>query len=490
MWPLRFTVFCSGAAVMIVELVGSRLLAPYVGTSLIVWTVIIGVILAALSFGYWFGGRYADAHPTVQKLGMICSLAGVFIAALIWLNIFIAPISSFLISAFSLGGAAFIISIVLFVIPSILLGAVSPYALRLSLKETKNSGTMAGQLSALSTVGSILGTFAAGFILIPQLGSFKSLVLVSLVLIFCGLMLLKTKRVFTVFLLLCVSGYFVSTSKDLFFPSKLVFAEYESAYNRLFLANQVDGATKQETINLMSGPHLSQSARFKNNDDLVFEYTKFFRLANYLNLKIQKALMIGGGAYSVPKDFIKSHDLAKIDVVEIDRLYTKIAQQYFGLEDDSRMRIFHQDGRTFLQNSNERYDAIFIDAFNNAGSVPFHLATKEAVQEVYDHLADDGVVIVNLVAALSGQSSKFMSSEYSTYASVFEHVAIFPLDGVDSEGIQNIMLVASKKDLWPKEEINSKEFNDFMLKRYYYVSDVKVLTDDWAPVDYFLSGLY
>ena len=179
-----------------------------------------------------------------------------------------------------------------------------------------------------------------------------------------------------------------------------------------------------------------------------------------------------------------------MDVVEIDPLYTELAQKYFDLKSSDRMRIFHQDGRIFLQSSKQRYDAIFIDAFNNAGSVPFHLATKEAVQAVYDHLSDNGGVIVNIVAALQGPSSKFMNSEYSTYASVFENVAIFPLAGVDSANIQNIMLVASKKDLWPTKELDSKEFQGFVNKRYHYVSDVKVLTDDWAPVDYYLSGLY
>ncbi len=488
---LIILVFISGASLMIIELVASRILAPFVGTSLIVWTILIGVILGALSLGYWAGGRFADQNPSLQKLGMICMLAGLFVALALWISSLISYINLFLISTFSLAGAAVILSGALFIIPSILLGAISPYALRLSFTETKNSGSIAGKLYAFSTIGSIVGTFAAGFLFIPYLGSFKTLALVSIIMVLLGLSFFRSRVTMGLFIVVCFFNTLVISQSKIFLPSKLVFAEYESAYNRLFLANQIDPITKRPTINIMSGPHLSQSARFTDgNDDLVFEYTKFFRLANYLNSKIGKALMIGGGAYSVPKDFIASHPEASMDVVEIDPLYTELAQKYFDLKSSDRMRIFHQDGRIFLQSSKQRYDAIFIDAFNNAGSVPFHLATKEAVQAVYDHLSDNGVVIVNIVAALQGPSSKFMNSEYSTYASVFENVAIFPLAGVDSANIQNIMLVASKKDLWPTKELDSKEFQGFVNKRYHYVSDVKVLTDDWAPVDYYLSGLY
>ncbi len=482
-------VFICGAGLMIMELVGSRILAPYVGTSLIVWTTLIGVILAALSFGYWIGGRYADRYPSSKHLGAIIILAGFFVFLALWIASFLPEINLVLINWLSLGGAAFCISCLLFVIPSILLGAVSPFALRLSLDETAHSGAIGGQLYAFSTLGSIVGTFLAGFVLIPQLGSFKTLALVSVILVLCGVILLRTKTTLMITVFIAVGCSAVWNNTFLFSPSPNVLAEYESAYNRLFVVNGISEKTQEPILSIMSGPHISQSAMYTDRDELVFEYTKFFTIADYFNPTIKSALMLGGGAYSFPKDFLKNHS-GTIDVVEIDPLYTDIAKKYFNFTDNERIHVYHEDARVFLSRSDEKFDTVYVDVFNNAGSVPFQLATKEFVAQIFERLSDNGVVIVNLVGSFEGVGKEFIENEYATYQSVFPEVLMYPLDSFGGENIQNIMLVALKNPLAPKNISINQEQRDFLNKLYGRTITGNILTDDWAPVDYYLSGLY
>ncbi len=472
-WKLRITVFCAGASLMIVELVGSRLVAPFLGSSLIVWTTLIGVILAALSFGYWLGGRIVDQNPTSQRFGAILLVSAVTVAGILGLTLYLGPVSRFGINFFGVAGSTVVCALYLFALPSIIIGMISPYALKLSLVSTDQTGRTAGSLYALSTVGSIVGTFAAGFWLIPTLGSFKTLAAVSCVLAIAGL--LYVRRSWGIFsLAACLYGLAITIFlPSIFFPYQSVQAEWESGYNRLFLVPGIDKETNRPIISLMSGPRVAQSARFSDEDnDLVFEYTKFFRRVDEFNPTISKALMIGGGAYSVPLDFLKNHSAAKIDVVEIDPLYTDIARKHFNLVDSDRMNIYHEDGRTFLE-SHFAYDAIFVDAFNNSGSVPFHLATQEAIKQLHNSLTDNGVVIVNMIGSTEGPGKRFIESELATYQSVFPFVALYPL-GKNSTDLQNIMLVATKQEV---------------LSDIAPLSPARILTDDWAPVDYFLSGI-
>ena len=152
---------------------------------------------------------------------------------------------------------------------------------------------------------------------------------------------------------------------------------------------------------LKTDPHGLQGAVFLDgSDDLVFEYTKFYRLYHHFSPAANKALLIGGGVYSVAHDFLKHNPEGTIDVVEIDPGLTEIAREYFNLKDDTRLKIYHEDGRTFLNTSEEQYDTIFMDAFNSHLSIPFQLATAETVTEIYESLADDGVVLVNIISGI------------------------------------------------------------------------------------------
>jgi len=488
---LALAVFVCGACVMIVELIGSRILAPYVGTSLIPWTTLIGVILGSLSIGYWFGGRLADIKPSQTKFGFIIMLAALAVVLLLWQSLVLKTITPWLISVFNLSFTALLSSIFLFFIPSFLLGMITPYALRLALVEINEAGKIAGSLYAYSTLGSIAGTFLAGFVLIPLWGSFNSLACVAIVLGILSLIFLKSSiaKFFLIFLILSVLPTWYNPA--LFYANHQVISDQESFYNRLFVTKANDPLTNRPIISLMSGPNLSQSARFANgSDELVFDYTKFFRLVDYFAPANNRALMIGGGAYSVPRDYLMHNAMATIDVAEIDPLYTSIAQQYFNLENDPRLKIHHEDARLFLDNKNLSYDAIFVDAFNGSGSVPFHLATKEAIEKIYINLNDKGVVIVNLIGALEGPNSDFIKSEYATYNKIFDQVKIYALGNGKSK-VQNIMLVALKNNDWPANLPEDSELVKFLNHEVIsFKAGNRILTDDWAPVDYFLAGVF
>ena len=183
---LEIAVFLCGAVVMVIELTGSRVLAPYLGTSLVVWTSLIGIILASLSIGYWWGGRLADRRPEARLLGRIILLSAFATA-------FMALIKTFVLGFLQAqsGGlhtAAMSATLLLFAPPSILIGMVSPFAVRLKLEDTQTSGRTAGKLYAISTIGSISGTFLAGFVLIPGLGSTNILLLMAAVLALASLL--------------------------------------------------------------------------------------------------------------------------------------------------------------------------------------------------------------------------------------------------------------------------------------------------------------
>ena len=188
---LEITVFVCGALVMIYEIIGSRLLSPYLGASTYVWTSLIGVILGALSLGYWLGGKLADKKPDVKILASVIFLAGGLVALTILLkDLILAFIAE---SSAILEIKSLIAAILLFAPASILLGFVTPYAVKLKISSLEDTGKTVGRLYALSTVGSILGTFSAGFFLIPFVGSEKTLYLIGAILIGVSILLVPVR---------------------------------------------------------------------------------------------------------------------------------------------------------------------------------------------------------------------------------------------------------------------------------------------------------
>jgi spermidine synthase len=487
---LAIAVFICGAVTMIMEIVGSRVLAPFLGTSIVVWTSLIGVILGSLSLGYFWGGRAADRSPSIHVFSVIIFAAGAFIVLIVFIKAPILNLVQSRIDNLCLGALAAIVS--LFAAPSILLGMVAPYAIRLKMKNVESSGAVAGNIYAFSTIGSIAGTFAAGFFLIPFLGSTNIFFLLA-ALLFTTSIIVCSRRIFRIksaMLFFALAAFSVLAAKpNSLWPRGTV--DMDTMYNRLLIVTDMSGV--HPTRSLIMDPYGIQSAMYLDSDELVFEYTKFFRLAGYFKPDIGKALLFGGAAYSYPKDFLYRHPGAQMDVVEIDPGMTEVAKKYFNLPDDPRLRIFHEDARTFLNKTANRYDVIFGDAFNSRLSIPYQLTTVGAVEKIYNLLDDGGVAMINLVSAIEGNRGKFLRAEFATYASVFPQVFIFPVAHAnDAYRPQNIILVAFKSGKALAMASDDPEHESYLehLWTGEVAADIPVLTDDYAPVDYYNMNLF
>ena len=483
---LEFVVFISGAVVMIFELVGSRILAPYMGTSLVVWTSIIGIILGSLSLGYFLGGKIADIKPNYKQLSFIILMAAVFIFfTAVLKDLILGNILSF-IKDLRISGA--IASIILFAPASIGLGMVSPYAVKLKIKNLNNTGSTVGNLYALSTIGSIVGTFSAGFFLIPFFGTSKIVYILSLILIFLSFILFikkyKIHFIFFVIMFLFLFDYL---------PLKDIIIDVDSLYNRIWIIEAKEKKTNRIVRYITTDPHGAQSAVYIDDPaDLVFDYLKFYSLSNHFNGNIKKALLIGGGIFTYPQHFIEKNKEAEIDVVEIDSKFFDLAREHFFYKDNEKINIIHEDGRTFLNNNKKKYDCIFLDVFNSKLSVPFQLTTKETVKRIYHSLNNNGLVMVNLISAVEGEKSKFLRAEYVTYNSVFPHVYVFPIKDIEKKlETQNIILVALKNEDLPEFTSNIKEYNDMLnnLWTNEITKDIPILTDDHSPVEFYVLNL-
>lgn len=486
---LELIVFISGAVVMVLELVGTRILAPYLGTSIFVWTSLIGIILGSLSLGYWLGGRLADKKQSYRIFALIIFSAAVLIGLV---AVFQSVVLLFLPDFISdIRIAAILATLILFAPASVFLGMVSPYAVRLKIKDLQHSGATIGRLYAISTIGSIAGTFLTGFFLIAYLGSTKILYLLSAILILISILAYyrdKLKFRVSIFLLIILSFIFSNYIKE-----NSEFIDLDTRYNRVWIYQSIDEETARPILSLITDPYGSQSAMFLDrDDDLVFEYTKYFRLAKHFQPNLKKSLMIGGAGYSYAKDYLDKYDQAIIDVVEIDSQLTELAKKYFNLKDNSRLTIYHEDARTFLNRTSNKYDAIFIDAFTSHLSIPFQLTTMEAVEKIYQSLNQDGVVLVNIISAIEGDKGKFLRAQLATYQTKFKQVYLFPIDDPTKANLaQNIMLVAIKTNTEPSFISDNNELNSYL--RHLWIKtielDLPVLTDEQAPVDFYVKNL-
>jgi spermidine synthase len=229
------------------------------------------------------------------------------------------------------------------------------------------------------------------------------------------------------------------------------------------------------------------------SDELVSEYAKSYHLIRHFYPDFKSSLMLGGAGYSFPKSYLKTYPNAKIDVVEIDPKVTQLAKDYFKLKEDPRLSIFHNEGRTYLNHTEKTYDIILGDAFSSSYSIPYQLTTQESAQKMHDILNDDGIVILNIISSIEGDSGKFFRAEYATFKTVFPQLFVYPLhDSKNGSTIQNIFLIASKS----KDKIYPFSSDDIYinnrLQKFWHKkipNDLPILTDDFAPVDYYIGAV-
>lgn len=480
--------FACGAVVMIFELAGSRVLGPYFGTSIFVWTSLIGIILGSLSLGYYLGGKFADQASSLKNLALIIFLSSIFIGLTIIIK---DPLLVFLQeSIVDIKISSIPASIILFAPGSVLLGMVSPYAAKLKIKDIGSSGSAVGNLYALSTVGSIVGTFLAGYYLIPRFGTNKLLIILVVTLVVVSIILKAEQFIkikLSALIIAALSWALLGHASAVF--EKNGFIDIDTAYNRVWIYNRLDAETNK-LVKVMGINNENHSSMFLDSAELVNEYTKYYHLARHFKPDFREALMFGGAGYSFPKNFLARYPAAAIDVVEIDPALTRLAQEYFNLKEDPRLHIYHADGRVYLNRTQKKYDVIFGDAFSSHYSLPYQLTTREAVRKEYDILNDGGAAIINIISAIDGPSGQFLRAEYATYKNIFPQVYLFPVaKHASGQAVQNIMLIALKSKEPPIFESSDLELNGYLAHLWTkeIVVDKPILTDDYAPVDYYIS---
>lgn len=477
---------------MMVEIAGSRVLAPFLGSSIVTWTSLIGVILGSLSVGYRWGGALADKRPSPVMLGFLLFLSGIGTALIPLLRGVILPLLS---NVHDLRASSLLASLLLFAPASVFLGTIPPYAARLMITDVDTSGSAVGRLSAFSALGSIVGTFLTGYVLLALVGNTMLLILLAATLILASFLVIGAGwvrlRQASLAALLVFAIVVASEERE---ARKHGHITFDTTYNWYEIydvpAFQADARDDPRLARVLTTDRTAiQSAMYLDSNDLPLPYTRYYRLSDHFLPTTPRALLIGGGAYTVAKDFLRRNPSGRIDVVEIDPELTPISTQYFGLEDDARLRIFNEDGRTFINKPGDLYDAIYLDAYNDSFSMPYHLATKEMVQHMWDHLNERGVVIVNFVSGVVGENATFFKAEYATYAAVFPQVLVFRIDDdLPADDWQNIILVG-RKSMDPPTMVNADpELASYLAKwiRQSVAPDAVILTDDFAPVDQYL----
>ena len=487
---LYLTEFFAGMSVMAVELGASRLLAPYFSSSQIVWTIIIGTIMIAMALGNVYGGRSADKKPDPDRLYRRILIAAVWIAAIPvvgkYIVLGISALLIFTVSTNFLIWAAFAACMVIFVFPLFLLGTVTPSLAKYSVDSLADSGRVVGTLGAFNTVGSIIGTFVPTFLSIPAVGtSVTFLIFAGILLVLSLIYFVSAKRgragggaAVLIFVLCCFTG---RSDSFAFWEADLAY-EGESVYN--YLQVRENDRNVILSTNVLFGV---QSVLMKEGG-LTGMYYDYAMAAPLMAGKEQPAdcrvLILGMGTGTYASQCRSYFGEMEIEGVEIDGKITELAREYFRLPADVKVTTY--DGRAYLNAVEETYDVIMVDAYQDI-TIPFQMSSVEFFTLVKEHLAEDGVMVVNMNMRGSGEGS-INRHLADTIGSVFGQVYT-----VDVRGSTNRELFASDNpDMIFNLEKRLEDTRDRGLSELlasvsgglerYEVGGL-VMTDDKAPVE-------
>jgi spermidine synthase len=447
--PLPLLVFVVGTGSLGAEIAAVRLLAPYFGASTIVWANTIGIVLVALSIGYWLGGRLADRHPNMRGLCLLALAA----AALLALVPFAAdPLLDVAVDALDeISAGAFVGSLlavlVLVAVPVLLLGAVSPYAIRLAVSTVEEAGTVAGRLYALSTAGSLVGTLLSALLLIPLVGTRRTFLIFALAIALMAVWGLRPVRRYAlapaaIAVLIALPVGTLKADAD----NGRVIHEAETEYQYARVVEKDDGSRALELNEGQAqhsiceaecdagprGPRNPASALTGDVWDghLVEAFTA-------RDDPPRRVAILGNAAGTTSRAYEEFFPRARVDGVEIDAELSEIGRRYFDMN-NPRLHLYHEDARPFLRRTDADYDVISVDAYRQP-YIPFYLTTVEFFETVRDRLREDGVVIVN-AGHPEGQDDleKVLTA---TMAEVFPHVLRDPIEPT------NTLIVASRVPL-------------------------------------------
>jgi spermidine synthase len=466
--------FLIGATILVIEIVGTRVIGPYYGASVYVWSSLIGVTLASLAVGYFLGGGAADRWPPLPSLALAMIGSALWLLLVPWMRqsvlAFTTPLG---LKVGSLASAA-----LLFTAPLVLLSMTGPIAIRLVTSDFTFLGRGVGKIYGVSTLGSMLGAIVTGFVLIPTFsvsGLLKGTAVVLLGLGGAGLFVsrwtLAGASVLVSGLLACIAltrapappSNVVYLGNSFYGELKVI----DSAGARLLLINGIDnGFVDRQTMESLA------------------PYTAFFRYLPAARSQARRALCIGLGAGRVPREFHVQHGLAT-EVVEIDPAIVTLARRYFDFPAD--IPVIVEDGRTYVERTPHRYDFVVLDAFASE-TLPAHLFTREFFARAQVILEPAGILAINMIGLPDGPAGAAWRSVHRTLAERFAHVRAFagPQSPDARDRYTNLFLVASQAPLPAAAELGSTAPFDSMQRGEIHVAgdaEAVVLTDDYNPLE-------
>ncbi|MBI3829482.1 MAG: fused MFS/spermidine synthase [Planctomycetes bacterium] len=496
---LYLVVFVSGAILMGIEIAGSRILAPSFGTSIFVWGSLIGLFMGAMAAGYYVGGKWADKNPSFVVLSSVVGIAGLY-------TFFVLPYGgSAICEAVARAvthrmAGPLLASAVLFFLPIFLMAMVSPFAIKLQTTSLSGVGGVAGWLYALSTFGSIVGTLGTTFFLIPYcrvpnvIMGLSAALLITAVLslvVFKGALggLHKQDRFGAALLALIALAlleiwalYPVSPSVP---GGERMLAYHESEYHDIGISEDVMDIDNGE---LYQPRFVRRLLKFNENwESGTYPYSNAYLnsvgYTDLLHLPVvwvhapEKLLVVGGGGAIIPSQYTLHYpSIKQVDILELDSRVREVAQTYFQVPKDPRIRFHIGDARLNLRDIEDKYDVIVLDAYSSGGQIPFHLLTWEFLKSVRDHLKPGGVLATNIISAMQNppgdneRPADLLLAEYVTLKAseaevhrlaaptpeqrqpLFKQVYIFPrvskrdsLKGHENDH-RNIIVVATLED--------------------------------------------
>ena len=490
-------VFVASACVLIIEIVAGRLLAPIIGVSLYTWTTIIGVVLAGISIGNYLGGRVADRFPSQTTLGLI--LLGGGVSSLGVLPLFGLVSGAFL--GMSYLPRIVLFTVILFLLPSLILGMVTPVVIKLRLQDLSETGNVVGKIYAVATTGSIFGTFITGFVLIQWIGTRSILILVALVLVLMALAfgnLWRAKAPSVASLALFLSLGSVSLSSGALNSD----CTRESNYFCILVEDgQIEGLGSVKRLSL---DHLVHSFVFLEDPTLLaYGYEKLFvDIAAYVAQRNPSlhVLFIGGGGYTMPRYLEVLYPQSSLEVIEIDPAVTSVAFEYLGLRPDTRIVTHNDDARMVIPRlASGSYDLVIGDAFHDV-AIPFHLTTREFNEQVRTLLDDEGIYAINVIDKL--HTGTFLRAYVNTLQRTFPYVHVIGDDpGWENDGQITYLVVGSPRPLTAaaledasvrsgRDEPVSHIMPEATFDSWLNSRRSILLTDDHAPVANLMAPLH
>ena len=489
-------IFVVDAIVMILELVASRLLSPYFWNSNIVWTSVIWIILLSSSLWSYLGWKIADKKDKERSLKIILIATALIIFLIPFVQKFVLTSIASNIPSIKLW--AILSTILIFFIPSFCMGTVNPIILKLKLGSLSTAWKTAGKISAIWTVGSIIWTFLWWFVLVPNFGSNNIIFVLTIILLLTvPLVNCNIKEKSNIFVVVMAAVSYIAfvwfsernIGKEDYILSwiKNTVITYDTEYGSVRIYNGLKNGDNVRFLNIDGG---FESATFTDEGkeyELVFEYTKYYDKMFDANIDINDVLLIWWGWYSFPKYYISHYPDKNMDVVEIDPKITEVARKYFyldklindfNLKDSKRLNLINEDGRTYLNNNEKKYDAILNDAFSGDNPAKT-LTTIENIRNIRKSLKENGEYLTNIISSLEGEKSKFLKAEVNTLQKVFNNVYVIPCNNYDdSSVVQNVMVIATDDDLLLEGtydlQIDENEIT---------------ITDDYCPIDSLTADL-